>query len=64
VSPLDQQRWTFVVPTPVGDVHSSYDLTAEVHDAVGQLRTRSLYKAAAGIAVVCYVLYELLKLVF
>lgn len=34
------------------------------HDAVDHLRTRSLYKAGAGIAVVCYVLYELLKLVF
>jgi hypothetical protein len=32
--------------------------------AVEQLRTRSLYKAGGGIVIVCYVLYELLKLLF
>jgi hypothetical protein len=32
--------------------------------AVEQLRTRSLYKTGAGIAIVCYFLYETLKLLF
>jgi hypothetical protein len=31
-------------------------------EAVSRLRTRSLYKAGAGIGIVCYFLYELLKL--
>jgi hypothetical protein len=30
--------------------------------ALSELRTRSLYKAAAGIAIVCYFLYETLQL--